>query len=291
MQYKNYTCEIVLNNNKSVFEYKHPDYTSGQVFIEGRLGSEYSIRLKNNTNDKVLMIPSVDGLSILDGKPANQESQGYVLGPWQSTDILGWTLDNSSVAKFVFGTKESSYAKQNDVEGAEQNVGVIGVLVFKEEKPKEPEILFKYKMEPWYIPYPYPAPSYPYREKPIYGNEPWITINNSFINHNVPISTAQLSTMNTTVNSTQSILETSIESNTEFQQFTMGTEFGKAAEFKTVQTSFEKDKNTLVVLTIYYDTLAALKARGVDVSQPKKVALLPRAFSDLGCKPPANWTK
>lgn len=117
----------VLVNGQSIMEYGHTD---GKTYVEGRRGSEFTLRVRNRTSDKVLAVVSVDGLSVMNGKTASFDSGGYVVGPHGYVDIPGWRLDNREVAKFFFSHLEASYAAQMD---KPQNVGVIGCAIFKEK--------------------------------------------------------------------------------------------------------------------------------------------------------------
>src|SRR4051812_5447328 len=92
----------LLVKNKPIPEYHH----EGSVFVEGRNGSEYVIRVKNNSSVQACFIVSVDGLSVLDGKVGSDESPGYVLKPWQTLDIACYKVDADTGAKFVFGSKD-----------------------------------------------------------------------------------------------------------------------------------------------------------------------------------------
>lgn len=117
----------VLVHGQPVTEYHHTD---GKIYIEGRRGSEFTLRIRNNTFGRVLAVVSVDGLSVMDGKTASFASGGYIVKPLSYVDIPGWRLDNQDVAKFFFSHLEASYAAQMD---KPQNVGVIGCAIFKEK--------------------------------------------------------------------------------------------------------------------------------------------------------------
>ena len=108
--------------------------TDPDIYVEGREGSEFEIELINNSDELVLMIPSVDGLSVTDGKEASEDSQGYLVRPNSTVKVPGWTLDNDSVAKFIFAEKKKSYAAEHPDTPSETNVGVIGCLVFSRKK-------------------------------------------------------------------------------------------------------------------------------------------------------------
>ncbi len=106
-------------------------WQNGQSYVVGEPGHRYSIRLANLTNERVLTVLSVDGVNAISGQTANPEQSGYVLEPYQSTEINGWRKNMRSVAQFVFTDKFDSYAAQT---GRPQNVGVIGVAVYREAR-------------------------------------------------------------------------------------------------------------------------------------------------------------
>jgi hypothetical protein len=73
----------------------------------------------------------VDGLDVLDGRPASFSKCGYVIGPRGSLTIPGWRTSMSSVAAFRFAAVPDSYAARKHEDT--RNVGVIGVAVFREK--------------------------------------------------------------------------------------------------------------------------------------------------------------
>ena len=117
----------VCVHGKPVREYSH----QGATWIEGRKGSEFTLRFRNRHGGRVLLVPSVDGLNIVDGKKCSFGSDGYILPAFQSLDVPGWRLNTSEVAKFVFGKKGKSYAAQTCPE--DSNIGIIGTAVFFEK--------------------------------------------------------------------------------------------------------------------------------------------------------------
>lgn len=110
-----------------------PLYESrGKSYIAGEPGHRYSIHLRNRSGERVLAVLSVDGVNAVTGQSANPHQSGYVLAPYQSTQVNGWRKSHSQVAQFVFTAPWDSYASRT---GRPQNVGVIGVAVFREARP------------------------------------------------------------------------------------------------------------------------------------------------------------
>ena len=92
-------------------------------------GHRYGVRLTNTTGERVLVVLSVDGVNAVTGQTAHPSQAGYVLEPWQSTEITGWRKSYNDVAQFVFTALPDSYAART---GRPDNIGTIGVAVFRE---------------------------------------------------------------------------------------------------------------------------------------------------------------
>jgi hypothetical protein len=120
-----YVVEVRVHGRK-VRELQH----EGETWIEGRKGSDFTIRIRNTSYNRILAVPSIDGLSVMDGEEASFDSSGYVISGQSHLDIPGWRLNNDEVAKFRFGKSAKSYAAKK---GKALNVGVIGVAVFEEK--------------------------------------------------------------------------------------------------------------------------------------------------------------
>lgn len=113
----------------------------GDTWVAGTPGNRYSVRLTNTTGERVLVVLSVDGINAVTGQTASPSQAGYVLEPWESAEIAGWRKSLDDIAQFVFTDLGDSYAART---GRPRNVGVIGVAVFQESRPRY---------------YPAPAPS------------------------------------------------------------------------------------------------------------------------------------
>ena len=101
----------------------------GRPVVAGRPGARYSVRLVNNTGARVLAVVAIDGVNVISGETAGTGQRGYVLGPWQRTEITGWRKSDDEVAAFEFTALPDSYAART---GRPLDVGVIGVAVFRE---------------------------------------------------------------------------------------------------------------------------------------------------------------
>jgi len=106
-----------------------PTAHRGDQWIAGVPGHRYAVRLTNSSRERVLVVLSVDGVNAVTGQTASPSQAGYVLEPWQSTEVAGWRKSMDDVAQFVFTDLPDSYAART---GRPFDVGVIGIAVFEE---------------------------------------------------------------------------------------------------------------------------------------------------------------
>ena len=104
----------------------------GRLYVVGTPGNRYAVRLRNKSAGRVLTVVSVDGVDALNGQTAATAQSGYVLSAWQSVEIAGWRKSMEEVAAFYFTSVADSYAGRSD---RPQNVGVIGIAVYREALP------------------------------------------------------------------------------------------------------------------------------------------------------------
>lgn len=103
----------------------------GTAWVAGQPGSRYAVRLGNRSGTRVLVVLSVDGINAVSGETAAPGQTGYVLEPWQTTEITGWRKSLTEAAAFYFTALPDSYAARTD---RPDNVGVIGIAVFRERE-------------------------------------------------------------------------------------------------------------------------------------------------------------
>ena len=115
-------------------------YHAGQLYIAGTPGEKYAIRIANRTPGRVMAVISVDGVNVVSGETAATSQSGYVLDRGQVFEINGWRKSLDEVAAFYFTALPDSYAART---GRPQNVGVIGVAVFREYRPPRPPVLYR----------------------------------------------------------------------------------------------------------------------------------------------------
>jgi hypothetical protein len=100
-----------------------------ELYAVGEPESHYSLAVANDSNVTYEVVLSVDGLDVIDGRPAGFDKRGYVIDPFTSVVIDGWRTSEDTVAAFRFSSIEDSYAERT---GEGRNVGVIGAAFFRE---------------------------------------------------------------------------------------------------------------------------------------------------------------
>ncbi len=119
------TVSIVGQDGRPLDALKLVDRT----FVVGREGERYSIVMTNHTNHRFEALATVDGLDVINGRPASMDNRGYILGPFDRLEIDGFRQSSDAVASFRFSRTSQSYAAQTS---GDRNVGVIGVAFFAE---------------------------------------------------------------------------------------------------------------------------------------------------------------
>ena len=110
-------------------------YAQGDYWVAGRPGARYAVNVKNRTGQRMLAVPSVDGVNVVSGETASWEQNGYVFSAYERYQITGWRKSNSEIAAFEFSSASNSYAGRT---GRPANVGVIGVALFREQQAEPP---------------------------------------------------------------------------------------------------------------------------------------------------------
>ena len=110
-------------------------YHQGRAWIVGKPGNEYALRIRNRLGEEVLGVVSVDGVNVITGETATPQQSGYVVPPKQIFDVSGWRKNLGSTAAFYFTALSDSYAART---GRPDNVGVIGVALFKRKRVEPP---------------------------------------------------------------------------------------------------------------------------------------------------------
>jgi len=107
-----------------------PGYAaSGRSLVVGNDGARYRIVVRNATTARFEVVASVDGLDVVDGRPADPNRRGYIVDPHDTLVIDGFRTSDDAVAAFRFGRVADSYAAQTS---GDRNVGVVGFAIFAE---------------------------------------------------------------------------------------------------------------------------------------------------------------
>jgi hypothetical protein len=108
-------------------------FNKGEYWVAGAPGARYAIAIRNKLGERVMAVTSVDGINVVNGATAAWGQTGYVFGAYNNYQITGWRKSNSEVAAFEFAAASDSYAERT---GRPNQVGVIGVAVFRERAPE-----------------------------------------------------------------------------------------------------------------------------------------------------------
>lgn len=249
------------HNGRSTPLKTYSDPFPSSTFVEGRKGSEYVLTFKNNSSHRVLVVASVDGLSVMDGKPASVKSTGYIVDAWSTIEIPGWRIDDGKVAKFVFqpqgDSRDLTYVEALKADGVAvdaANQGVIGCLVFP-EKARETKtsggIL---------------------RSRGIADgmNSRRINVNNTIYSKGGP-PLQTLGMNNASFAASESPVTMDWMPTSDTSSSSVGTGFGDDKDFRTTTVKFERrdPSNPDASFVVQYDTLQGLRRRGVRVDEVK----------------------
>lgn len=292
----NYDIDVdILVNGKPIKKLTH----AGNIYVESKHWTEYSIRIKNNGWVRRLVVVSVDGINVINGQAAGPTKAGYVINGYSSTNIEGFRTSNEAVHPFKFNRQERSYAAKSEVSnGDTTNCGVIGVEVYDEKE--QPVIKTKIVHHHHHHDKPYPV--YPWRTYPMwndYGTPVWntTTIGEGGMRGGSTITyscnTRSLSAMNCASNPPNSNLNSvktcsmsvDIPDEEPKRGFDMGTEFSeREVESKVVDVKFDIG-HLLTTISIYYASREGLEHMGVPVTKQTQISM-PNPFPQGFCKPP-----
>jgi hypothetical protein len=253
MQKKDYEVQVIING-KPVREFSH----NGKVYIEGRKDTRFSIKIKNNSYSRKLFVPTVDGLSVMDGQEGSYQSSGYIVNAHSAITIEGWRTSNKEVAEFYFSSPEGSYRKRMK---KGNNLGAIGVAVF-EEKPGLAYTVTATINQPWFQ-MPYNTPNWSGNTFNTGG------VSGSSVNCS---ASAECSSSNLT-RSAKGIKQA------------IGTGFGDSRESSVISVNFDRCTTPTAIIEILYNTKEELRKAGVDM-QKEPLYVTPEAFPGQYCKAP-----
>ena len=256
----------VLVNGKPVKETSHHNRT----YIESRIGTEYTLKIRNSKYSRVMAVITVDGINVVTGLPgtSSKNEAGYIVPACSSVDIKGFRKDLDTVGNFKFCQKSKSYCNEA---GAPGNNGVIGVRIYSEKYEPENWINKKLKIyEPFEPAKPFTPPMY-YRGIP----NDYSTVSKSAPSYSYCSSKSsdepdmQINCVQTTSNA-----------------FGVGTTWGQVTHDHVDQVTFKVDE-VVACFEIYYLSLKGMQKLGIPIKKEKALAF-PQAFDGFA-NPPKGW--
>ena len=246
-------------------------YHGGSVYVAGQLGERYNIRVQNHSGERVETVVTVDGRDVVSGQLGNYKSQrGYVLEPYGSVVIEGYRQSLDHVAAFRFTDVGNSYSGRW---GNPQNVGVIGVAVFKEYQPRR-------RPNP-----PPPIATRPYYD-PYYGGDYEASAQGRAGSAPPPADAPAAKSAPTSAEARGGAYYHHDEAARYNRNPRLGTQYGETTYSSVREVTFERrhKRRPDMLVTMYYDSKDNLRARGVPVDpyyySPPPTPYEPRPFPD-----------
>jgi len=105
-----------------------------RAYVEAINGENYSLNIRNRSNQRVGLVIAVDGRNIISGKKSNLKynENMYILGPYETQSYAGWRTSSKDIHRFYFTESDDSYAQAF---GDGSAMGVIAVAVYEEKQP------------------------------------------------------------------------------------------------------------------------------------------------------------
>ena len=241
----------------------------GRQYVAGAPGHRYALQLSNRTGERVMVVLSVDGVNAISGQTAAANQGGYVLEPRESAEIAGWRKSDDAIAQFVFTELDDSYAART---GRPDNVGVIGMAVFRERVPV-----------PVYQP-PVYQQTYPLPELQREQAQSGGSSNRKDALVNAPAAKA--------TSRVEGAMDAAASAPYESTAQRLGTGHGDREYSPIERTEFERlTSYPQQVVTLYYDAPAQLVARGIIPRwtrpwQPRRPDAFPVGYVP---DPPREW--
>jgi hypothetical protein len=239
-------------------------YHDGKYYVAGKPGNEYQVSLRSQTSEDLLGVLSVDGVNVISGQTASWNQSGYVLNPWNETEVKGWRKSQHDVARFYFTDLPDSYAARTD---RPDDVGVIGVAVFRRKPQYEDNYRWHDRDDRW-------------RRRDESRSAP----GDSARGHARPNSGEAAKRQNEDAAKRQGPGSAPFNYNQPQAEQELGTGHGQREHSAVRYTEFERASSQPdEVISIYYDSYRNLAARGIvpehdHYAQPREPQAFPRFF-------------
>ena len=258
----------VLVNGKPIKQHQH----EGKTFIEARVNTEYTIKVKNSSGKRKLAVITVDGLNVISGNPhSDTDRQGYIVGAYDSLEVKGFRKDMKSVGAFKFCQAGGSYCNEKGLKG---NNGIIGIRVYDEVV----KTVFRSPM--WGNNNRYGTEDNHYKGSPSIPNPYDITFtcnNATSTNYSSEVSDSSVQC---------SSLRSMNMKSSAAPKFDVGTTWGKEINDSVINVEFEPTTHCDEYV-IYYDSKGNLENMGIKFVKEKQVHY-PKAFGTFAT-PPKGW--
>lgn len=231
----------------------------GQTYVLGQQGQRYAVRVRNHGPRRVEVVLAIDGRDAVSGQITDLvRHRGYVIPPYASLRVEGFRRSMSSVAAFRFTDPSDSYAGRL---GTPQRVGIIALAAYPERVFEErPLVVPEHGHHDFDGPPPPTARRGP--RSPGHGAAPDDSVGS-------PRSEARRAPGRV------------IAPRPRPPQNNLGTQYGETRSSRVVEVDFERAHRTRPAqrLTLRYDDVQGLRARGIEPFPRPEPRPLPRPIS------------
>ena len=269
-----YEVEILINGNPAK-EFYH----DGKVYVEGREGTRFSIKIKNNAYSRKLFVPTIDGLSVMNGEEGSYKSNGYIVQGYSSITIDGWRTSDKEVAEFYFSSPQGSYRKKMD---KGNNLGLIGVAVFDEVWHAP---IYTYTQ--CYCSHCWPNGSITIPQTNVYPTGHWDCTTLNTLGCNSTPTSGSTGNMYSMQSADMGQIMSAMNCSGSTPSQALGTGFGEIKHSEVTSVEFERKSYTDAVFEIYYNSREELEKTGICFKK-EPLYVTPQAFPGNYCKPPKN---
>lgn len=204
----------------------------GRTYVLGTFSQRYNVRVSNHTGSRIEAVVTIDGRDAISGRQGNFRERGYVIPPYQDVLVEGFRQNHHAVAVFRFTNKGDSYSARR---GTPQNVGVIGVAVFREKHRRRH--------------HPRPLAKRGMRRPTSTGAD----LDDLAADSAAPARESRAKS----------------RSNRAPRQNNIGTRYGESQHSEVVEVRFRRRRNRPDhILSVHYDDASGLQARGISVYPP-----------------------